>query len=59
MKKGLIAFFLALAGVLTLYISANAVEIQIQGKGYASITGYDVNTVHSKQDVKIQNKGGK
>lgn len=54
MKKFLILLLLFIFSGL--FISANAVEIKIQGKGYALLTGYDIKDVRSKQDRKMKSK---
>ncbi len=38
------------------YCKANAVEIKIEGKGYASLTGYDIKAVREQQDSKMNKK---
>jgi len=38
------------------YIAANAVEIKIEGKGIAPLTGYDIKSVRNKQDYKMKKK---
>lgn len=54
MKK-LIALLLVLIVSGFLY-SVNAVEIKIEGKGYATLTGYDIKGVRSQQDTKMNKK---
>ena len=54
MKKFLILLLLFIFSGL--FISVNAVEIKIQGKGYALLTGYDIKDVRSKQDRKMKSK---
>ncbi len=54
MKKFLIALAIFMTGFF--YCCADAVEIKIEGKGYAPLTGYDIKTVRYKQDSKMNKK---
>lgn len=54
MKKVLTALIiLTLSGF---YYSANAVESKVEGKGYSSLTGYDIKSVRTQQDYKMDKK---
>src|SRR5574344_151604 len=54
MKKIITALLiLAFSGV---FYVANAVEIKIEGKGYAPLTGYDIKAVRKQQDTKMDKK---
>ena len=54
MKKiFLILLFLAVGIFLS---EANALEIKIEGKGYAPLTGYDIKSVRKQQDAKMNKK---
>lgn len=54
MKKIMIALLVFIVG--TFYCAVNAVEIKIEGKGYAPLTGYDIKNVRYKQDFKMNQK---
>lgn len=54
MKKFLTALLIIMiSGFL---YTANAVEIKIEGKGYAPLTGYDIKAVRKQQDSKMNKK---
>lgn len=54
MRKILIALTIFAIGMF--YASTYAVEIKIEGKGYAPLTGYDIKAVRNKQNVKMDKK---
>ena len=54
MKKILSTLAIFIIGAV--FCQANAVEIKIEGKGYAPLTGYDIKAVRSQQDAKMSKK---
>lgn len=54
MKKILIILMLCISACFSNI--ANAVEINVEGKGYASLTGYDIKAVRNMQDSKMNEK---
>lgn len=54
MKKILSTLAIFIIGAI--FCQANAVEIKIEGKGYAPLTGYDIKAVRSQQDAKMSKK---
>lgn len=54
MKKILCALAIFILGAIL--CQANAVEIKIEGKGYAPLTGYDIKAVRNMQDSKMSKK---
>ena len=54
MRKLLCALAIFILGAIL--CQANAVEIKIEGKGYASLTGYDIKAVRNMQDSKMSKK---
>lgn len=54
MKKILSTLAIFIIGAVL--CQANAVEIKIEGKGYAPLTGYDIKAVRSQQDAKMSKK---
>lgn len=57
MKKLLASIVILVLCTLTL--TANAVEIKIEGKGTAPLTGYDIKQVRKQQDAKMHKKANK
>ncbi len=54
MKKFLVFLAILLIGTSNCFV--NAVEIKIEGKGYAQLTGYDIKEVRKQQDTKMNKK---
>ncbi len=54
MKKILLTLAIFIIGAV--FCQTNAVEIKIEGKGYAPLTGYDIKAVRSQQDAKMTKK---
>ena len=54
MKKSLVLLFMLVACCISL--SANAVEIKIEGRGVCPLTGYDMSYVRGQQDAKMSKK---
>ena len=57
MKKILSTLAIFIIGAV--FCQANAVEIKIEGKGYAPLTGYEIKAVRSQQDAKKRKKAKK
>ena len=56
MKK---SFILLLLSLFLVSLAANAVEIKIEGKGYAPLTGYNIKYVRNQQNTKMNKKAEK